>query len=221
MKISVSTFSIVYFIMSTLIVGDSHVKRLKTFLGSRRSANFVFNIYELKEVNYFGISGGLVNNGHHLSLITSAVRRCRPQHLIVFIGGNDLDSSELDFSLECIVSKLTANVTQLKRCFHLKSVTVLSFLPREVTRNIDCLIYNQRVKKANRLLKQFCACHTVTFWKLRGFAESQKPILCDGVHLNDLGFHKLFRQIRGVLLIQLRQEPKHSPSVNSNDDRGF
>lgn len=87
-----------------------------------------------------------MNNGHHLSLITSAVRRCRPQHLIVFIGGNDLDSSELDFSLECIVSKLTANVTQLKRCFHLKSVTVLSFLPREVTRNIVLFIINESKK---------------------------------------------------------------------------
>lgn len=106
----------------------------------------VFNIYELKEVNYFGISGAFVSNRHHISLLTSAVRRFRPQHLIVFIGGNDFDSCDLDFSLECVVSKLTAYLTQLKRCFYLKSVIVLSFLPREVTRNIDCLIYNQRVK---------------------------------------------------------------------------
>lgn len=98
---------------------------------------------------------------------------------------------------------------------------MLSFLPREVTRNIDCLIYNQRVKEANRLLKQSCAIHAVTFWKLRGFSESREPILCDGVHLNDLGFHKLYRQIRGVLLTQLRQESKPSPFVNSNEDRGF
>lgn len=221
MKIPVSTFSIVYLTMSTLIVGDSHVRRFRAILGAHRSAYSVFNIYELKEVNYFGISGRLVSNSHHISLLTSAVRRFRPQHLIVFIGGNDLDSCDLDFSLECVVSKLTAYLTQLKRCFHLKSVTVLSFLPREVTRNIDCLIYNQRVKEANRLLKQSCAIHAVTFWKLRGFSESREPILCDGVHLNDLGFHKLYRQIRGVLLTQLRQESKPSLSVNSNEDRGF
>lgn len=117
MKIPVSTFSSVYLTMSTLIVGDSHVRRFRAFLGAHRSAYSVFNIYELKEMNYFGISGGLVSNSHHISLLTSAVRRFRPQHLIVFIGGNDLDSCDLDFSLECVVSKLTAYLTQLKGVF--------------------------------------------------------------------------------------------------------
>lgn len=183
------------------------MKRLKSFIGADRPAESVFNISGLKEVNYFGLSGGLINKGHHLSVILSAVRRYNPQHLIVFIGGNDLDSRDLDYSSECLLSKLTAFLTQLKRGFNLKTVTVLSFIPRSLTRNINNITYNQRVKEANALLKDYCLSHSLVFWRLRGFAESRDPILCDGVHLNSLGYHKLCRQIRGVLLAQHRQGP--------------
>lgn len=59
--------------MLILIVGDLYVKRFKIFLGLCCFVNFVFNIYEFKEVNYFGISGGFVNNGYYLFFIIFVV----------------------------------------------------------------------------------------------------------------------------------------------------
>jgi lysophospholipase L1-like esterase len=132
------------------------------------------------------------------------VRRFQPRHLIVCLGGNDLDVSDVDWDGECVVAKLVSFLTQLKNTFSLQTVTVLSYFPRQRTRTTSPEIYRDRVIEANRILQDMCRDHCLTFWKLRGFLQSDKPILCDGVHLSELGFRKFVRQLRGILLSQCR-----------------
>lgn len=68
--------------MSTLCIGNSHVKRLNSYLDVYNSSTTEYDIADLCSVNYFRISGGSVSCDHHLALLTSVVRRHRPQHLI-------------------------------------------------------------------------------------------------------------------------------------------
>ena len=190
--------------MTTLCVGDSHVRRLERFIDALQPSSVTYGIANLEQVDYYGISGGLVSNNRHLCILTDAVRRYRPRHIIVFIGGNDLDSKDANFDVECLVTRLVAFLTQLERKFHLHSVSVLSLVPRKICRNISADIYNQRVSEANNLLRQNCVHLKITYWKLRGFTTSQKNIYCDGVHFNCLGLYKLMRQIRGIFLTRPR-----------------
>lgn len=46
--------------------------------------------------------------------LSDVVRRCRPRHVFMFIGGNDLDSSDLDFDIECVINRLESLWCTLK-----------------------------------------------------------------------------------------------------------
>lgn len=85
--------------MTTLCVGDSHVKRLKRFVNTGEPASIT---------HYYGISGGLISNNNHLRLIADAVRHFKPRHIIVIFGGNDLDSDDEHFHPECTLTRLIA-----------------------------------------------------------------------------------------------------------------
>lgn len=67
---------------------------------------------------------------HHLSLLTRVVRQHRTQHLIVCLGGNDLDVADWDWSAEFVVAKLVTLLTQLRNIFLFKTVTILSYIPK-------------------------------------------------------------------------------------------
>lgn len=194
--------------MSILCIGDSHVKRLKSFLDVYKSSTAAYDIASLCSVNYFGISGGSVSCDHHLGLLSSVVRHHRPPHLIACLGGNDLDVPAWDWSAECVVAKLITFLTQLGNRFLLKTVTILSYIPRQRTRSISPDLYKLRVIEANCLLQDFCRNHQLALWRLRGFFDSKQHILCDGIHLNHYGYHKLLRQLRGIQTIK-RNSPSH------------
>lgn len=186
--------------MRTLLVGDSHVRRFENYMkGSLR--NETFNISDLGIFDFCGISGGSIANHAHTRAILSAVRNTRPQHVIVNLGGNDLDSSE---DIECIISRLVSFASLLKGQFHICTIVILSFMYRSQTRNINISSYNSRVDAANQLLKSYVPQGGMLFWKLKGFTNSVNNIFSDGVHLNSLGQYKLYRQIRGILLLFTR-----------------
>lgn len=119
--------------MTSLVIGDSHVNRLRQLIEPNRSSADVFNIQELSTAEYFGISGGVVSNNEHLRKFSAIVSQNQPRHLIVILGGNDLDSPD---SVECVLNKLMAFLTQLKALFHIKSVTILSLFRRERRRHL-------------------------------------------------------------------------------------
>lgn len=106
-------------IMTSLVIRDSHVNRLRQFIGPNRSSAVVFNIQELSTVKYFGISGGVVSNNEHLRKFSAIVRQNQPRHLIVILGCNDLDSPN---SVDCVLNKLIAFLTQLKVLFHILKI---------------------------------------------------------------------------------------------------
>lgn len=137
---------------------------------------------------------------HHLGLLSGVVRHHRPQHLIVCLGGNDLDVADWDWSAECVVAKLVTFLTQLRNRFSLKTVTIFSYIPRQRTKSISPDLYKLKIIEVNSLLQDFCRNHQLTFWRLWGLFVNKQQILCDSVHLNHYGYHKLLRPLRGILL---------------------
>lgn len=84
------------------------MKRLKRFVNTNEPASITYRISNLGNVQYYGISGGLISNNNHLRLIDDAVRHFKPCHIIVIFGGNDLDSNDEHFHLECTLTPLIA-----------------------------------------------------------------------------------------------------------------
>ena len=140
--------------MTFLCIGDSHVKRFGAYIGNRRASSELFDIVNLPHVDFFGISGGAVNNSRHLETFLAAVQHYRPTCLIVHLGGNDLDCREV--TVDSVIYKLVAFLTQIRRQFNINHKTVLRFMPRERTRHIDPHAYNARVVRANAILKNQC-----------------------------------------------------------------
>ena len=185
--------------MTSLCVGDSHINRLKAYVGVSASSH-VYNIAALEEVHYFGISGGRISNGLHLRKLYTEIQRRAPRHVIMMIGGNDIDTPDPHFDVDCFVYRFVAFLTRIKNLHHVRSVTALSLLNRTRTRHVTEQVFIDRTAIANQLLMAQCEEHDIKFWNLLGFTNSWVPLLRDGVHLNDYGQYKLLREIRGVLL---------------------
>ena len=87
--------------------------RLSSYIGTRLPSSSVFDITGLSDVKFYGISGGLISSDRHLNLITAGVRQHQPWYVIVCLGGNDLDSSDPDWSIEVFLMRLVTFFTQL------------------------------------------------------------------------------------------------------------
>lgn len=116
--------------VTSFVNRNFHVIRLRQFIRPNRSSADV----ELSTVECFGISGSGVSNNEHLRKFSAIVRHNQPRHLIVILGGNYLDSPD---SVECVLNKLIAFVTQLKVLLNIQYVTTLSFFEREQTRHLS------------------------------------------------------------------------------------
>jgi hypothetical protein len=189
--------------MSYMCVGDSHIHKPRTFVSDCDPAS-VYNLDFVRSMSYFGISGGRVFNPQHLSAICSAVQCIRPDHLMVMNGCNDWDADDRHFDMDCFVHKLVAFLTHLRNCFHLQTVTLLSYFPRDRTRNSTPEEYFLRLQQANRTLRDLCASYRLRFWKLHvhGFTHREQPLLRRaGVHLTPGGMYKLLRRSVGSFYI--------------------
>ncbi|CAG2194567.1 unnamed protein product [Mytilus edulis] len=187
--------------MKIVVVGSSHVRRLGTFIYNRPALHN-FNLMNC-EVKCLGIGGGKVSNSDHVQTILSFIEKNRPEHIIVHIGGNDLDilgasedtTEELGLRLILLSQTLTTR-------FEIKSVTICQLLPRESTRVIASNVYNDLVIKTNRFLKaQIKDQPHCRYWKITGVKNSDRNNYVDGVHFNyDVGMPKYFRNIRGSII---------------------
>ena len=113
--------------MTILCIGDSDVKRFDAYIGNRRASSELFDIVNLPHVDFFGISGGAVNNSRHLETVLAAVQHYRPTCLIVHLGGNDLDCREV--TVDSVIYKLVAFLTQIRRQFNINHITVPRYMP--------------------------------------------------------------------------------------------
>jgi len=190
--------------MNVLVLGSSHIRRLHNYID--RFANLTnFDLDGQISVNYFGISGGRITNSEHCYRWDWSVVSINPEHVVVQLGGNDLDVVKADKeSAEEIVLKIIAFCHTFISRHKVQHVTILQFLNRQSTRHVPPDTYNKLIKYANEYLKSELSSYPcLHYWNLKGLKHSESQTLVDGVHFNDLGNHKYFKNIRGAIIQSL------------------
>lgn len=190
--------------MACLLMGSSHIERLRTFLPE----NNPFQLSDNSDIHFHGISGGKILRSDHVQSYEAEVGRIRPSRIIMQIGGNDLDSKDvkgvsgvpdLDH-IVLVVSKIVAIARLFITRYHVNNVIVCQFLFRETTRHVEVDTYNLMVLEANKLLKEMLRSDgQVHYWNLKGLKKGEN-IFVDGVHLSPTSQCKYYRNIRGAII---------------------
>ena len=137
--------------MSVLLLGSSHINRLKHYVNKLQQQEFNLdgNI-----INLFGINGGRIGNNDHCRRWETYIEQVKPMHIIVHIGGNDLDCPNCNNeTAEEIILKNIALFGIFRVRFHINNITFVQPLERQHTRHVPVQIYNNLVKYANNFLK--------------------------------------------------------------------
>ena len=130
--------------MSGLIAGSSHVRRLEQFMLNRPSLDN-FALIDGPDIHFYGISGGKSSRSNDLANISSKIQEIQPKHLILHIGGNDLDNNNISKEDASELSlKLVLFVNTVKSRFSLYSVTICQVLPSSSSPNLFPSITSDR-----------------------------------------------------------------------------
>jgi hypothetical protein len=118
-----------------VILGNSHVHRLKNFIDSNAQFNdFAFG--DDPEVRCYGIGGGRINDAGHCTRWEQQIADRMPHHLIFHAGGNDLDDKNCSENyVNEILFRLIAFLNMIQTKYKLVNVIVMQLLPRFHTRN--------------------------------------------------------------------------------------
>jgi len=185
--------------MLSLLVGDSNVKRFGAYMSDAAHSFECQNVV----LRCHGVSGGRFTRASCTASLESVIEAQRPERLLVFLGGNDLDDTHVHESdIQCLVLRLVALVSQWQRKFAISCVFVCQLVPRQTTRHVPVETYNHLIQLFNQSLKQeLKGQNQVLYWKLKGMKQSTAPVLqTDGVHFNRYGMQKFRRIVRGMLL---------------------
>ena len=184
-----------------LIAGSSHVRRLGQRVSALPNGNFNITTAPLDAIS-FGIRSGKLENEQHVVAIKYETQRRHPYCLILYIGGNDLDTTDLD---DMFCQRLALKLALMAKTFLLRHniqlVFVCELFPRETPRNVSAEKYNKYKRLFNKLLKgEIKKMNYVCFLKIRGIEETKEDVFSDGVHLNMEGTTRYYRSIREALL---------------------
>ena len=127
------------------VLGSSHVNRLRHYINNN-SALHNFEFGNDPSVTLFGIGGGRIYNNNHCQQCEHQISKVIPPHIIVHLGGNDLDNEELseEFAEETVL-KIMSYCGILKQRHSVLQVAIKQLLPRTKTRHISHNIYNNMV----------------------------------------------------------------------------
>jgi hypothetical protein len=101
-----------------LTIAKSKLSRLSYSEVVNLPLESIFNRTEAS--SFYEISGGLIPCDRHLHILSDAVKRFKPRHPTVYLGGNDLDG-------KCIIAEQVSFLTQLKNKFSLQTVMALCY----------------------------------------------------------------------------------------------
>ena len=75
--------------MPVLITRSSHVRRLQDYEEARHAIDNI-------NAEFQGIDGGRVMDSVHTSQINSKIQSSQPDHVVLHLGGNDLDVTQVN-----------------------------------------------------------------------------------------------------------------------------
>ena len=180
--------------MSVLLLGSSHINRLKHYVNKLQQQEFNLNGNII--IKLFGINLGRIGNNDHCRRWETYIEQVKPMYIFVHIGGNDLDCHNCNnetVTVEEIILKTIALLDIFHVRFHINHITFVQLLERQHTRHVPVQIYNNLVKHANSFLKsQLKENKCLHYWKLTGVKNSEISLYQDGVHFNDVGNYRYY-----------------------------
>ena len=187
-------------LIRAVVVGHSFIRRLRVHLAQEKGPNFNFGLDPaIVDVTMMSRGGLTVHNCLHDGML-QRVKSLAPHLVYIELGSNDATNAYL--SENAIVNDMCTIARSLVQA-GVQRVIFGQVLWRS-EEGIPAAVqhYNWKVVMLNRRM-----CHllptmpSTSYWKHRGLWNSVHPILLpDGVHLTDVGNHRLFRSIRGALI---------------------
>ena len=184
----------------TLILGDSHVRRLHDFIRAPPTCYescVDTSVEATTDITFHGVGGRSVKNISRLDL--PVVQELLPHVIILMVGGNDLcDPKTSPLKVASDIHDLAMRLLHTDACY---MVFVLSIPPRASYPAVNPT-FIERVDECNKILHQLLDSEEeVYYWKIRGLHNPTVDIFTqDGIHLNGRGSYKLYRSVRGALL---------------------
>ncbi|XP_033731755.1 uncharacterized protein LOC117321447 [Pecten maximus] len=186
-------------------MGHSFVRRLSEFVSSRDAEWRNLRLEESSiKVSFLGKGGGRVSD-----LFSDQFRRfveaVTPDVVILQIGGNDADCPSAE------PRRLTINIFSIAEWllgYGVKHVVIMQLLPRQLTRRVSPVVYNEFIKTVNQHIKRMASTRgDISYHKHKGLKGSPTNVFRrDGVHLNDAhGLPKYVRSVRGAVIVGARQ----------------
>jgi len=166
-----------------LIIGHSFVHRLAAFVQKKRHLHAFITLSDIADIHFHGVGGRTIEKFRKFDF--AVVRQISPKII--------------ETAPETVGSELEKLVRDLHDVYSVEFVVVGQVLRR---RTRDSEEYNCKVGKLHQYLKvvleQLPFCY---YWRHRGFWNCKRDLyLPDGVHLNNLGYYKFMRSIRGAVL---------------------
>ena len=184
-----------------LIIGCSHVNRLRTYVNSNcPTRNFSFGNDPL--VRFYGISGGSVNKTENCTRWERVISDIRPHHLVVHAGGNDLDQNSCEGFTEEMVFRLLSILSSWRGRYSIQTITVLQLTGRRPTYNVPVDKYNFIV--CQHLKRELKSHSTIIYWNLRNMKNCISNIYLDGVHFNAESNLRYYRNVSGAIINAIR-----------------
>jgi lysophospholipase L1-like esterase len=184
-----------------LIIGSSHVNRLRTYVNSNCSTrNFSFGNDPL--VRFYGISGSRGNKKEHCTRWERVISDIRPHHLVFHAGGNDLDQNSCEGFTEEMVFRLLSILSSWRGRYSIQTITVLQLTGRRPTYNVPVDKYNFIV--CQHLKRELKSHSTIIYWNLRNMKNCISNIYLDGVHFNAEGNLRYYRNVSGAIINAIR-----------------
>lgn len=186
--------------MSILFIGSSHINRLESFI--RRKDQVSPFLVQDTSIHFHGLSGAKICSSSHFNTFDRAISNHKPKSLIIHVGGNDLDQRGMDLDGASIIALRLVAICKLFLAKHnLEKIICVQLMSRSKTRHINVQSYNNLVIAVNRQLKyELSSCSNVVYWRLKGIKNCVDNLYQDGVHFNEKGLLKYYRNLRGAVL---------------------
>ena len=193
--------------LDVLLMGHSHFHWLNEFVRKDvepRYRDFAVSLNGCRAVSFYTKRGGRVADfaPRHA---TEKIRKLLPDIVILCIGGNDIDSRDVNHKPQAVGMKVFQLASSLIR-IGVNQVGVCQVLPRKKWRKLLRGEGDRAVEIINEFLHAACENHpNIFFWKHVSWKNSREFLREDGVHLTVAGNKKLFRSVRGAILMAAKR----------------
>ena len=188
------------------VIGSSFVTNLADYIADPQHGGLLSNMQldpDFATVEVSGVRGLRV---HKLPTFKPDLETNTPDLVIMHCGGNDLakrDSLSVAVEMHDFASYLVEDL-------HVDKVVMLSTLKRFSVRSDGCLkygipenVFHAKAFDLNLRLSHLFDNNHMYFWDLRTLQGEQTcwtGLAEDGVHLNEVGMKKYYREIRGAII---------------------